>query len=256
MKFSIFNSFSENKLNKKCHQYCTNLDTKKIISICPETEFSQCIYRARERKDILPSNSKKNLKNSPKLEIFCMWHTNILQLEQYITQHFSFPTVMTGEDDFTDQGLEFYLSTIISSKDLLLWPEHPWLVSRSGFSPGPWIFLLRAVTVNELVMSAVNPGLLLVTRLMILASDWPVGEILPDMNLVSCVQCKNQDREMKMWSQSDSFIADLCLVFVWQRVDWRESIILYWPLRLCLWACQVSSRLHTPYTRIISDWGI
>ena len=166
-------------------------------------------------------------------DLYKYW--NIFQLKQ--GKHHpavSFTSVMTGEDDFIDQGLEFYLYPykLQMSRDLLLWPEHPWLVSRSGFSPGPWIFLLMAVTVNELVMSSVIPGLSLVPRLMILASDWLVGEILPDMNPVSCVQCKNQDREMKMWSQSDSFIADLfgfCLTTCWLA---GISIILYWPLRL------------------------
>ena len=108
-------------MNKKCHQYCTNLDTKKIISICPETEFSQCIDRAREGKDILQRNSKKNFKNSPNLKNIL--HVTFIQIKQ--GKHHpavSFTSVMTGEDDFIDQGLEFYLYPykLQMSRDLLL----------------------------------------------------------------------------------------------------------------------------------------
>ena len=68
-EFSILTGFSKHvMINGTISKLTNDFLNKKIISICPETEFSQCIERETER-NISPSNSQKNFKNPPRVEL-------------------------------------------------------------------------------------------------------------------------------------------------------------------------------------------
>ena len=136
--------------------------------------------------------------------------------------------------------------------------EHPWVVARSGFSPGPWIFLLRAVTVNEHVMPGVQWSL--PSHWSSAPWYWPlIGHLVRISQTWTLCLESNAKTRTERW-RCDPQVIHCSLICVWFLSDnvltGGESIILYWPLGLRLWACQVSSRLHTPYTRIILDQGI